>query len=404
MDSGALLRRILWGILMCFSVCFLTVQVYLNLDKLLSRQVTITKSVEVSKSLPFPAVTICNQNMMRKSQIMGTIAQDYLDQLDPVKYKKYGQKSEVPSFDVEKKVKKTGHQLDKMMQECSFPGIDCSYAKHFTMATALSFLHGLCYTFNPNSSTANGKDVTEGQWQGLRLYLNAEPSEYYGPYSYDATGFKVAIHEPGTYHHIDNVGYDVPPGFSTSIRIRREKPSPYPSNCGSKKLFNFESYSQPSCWVECVSKIVAEQCGCRNLGMVPTGVSATRFCNSTEASNCVISSTRNINAKCDCPPKCESIQYNVKTSIAYYPSEHGWEAMIDMHNKTGFNATGFNASDPEQLENLQADIRKSYAAVTIFYESTSTDVTEEKPSYNFSDFGSFKLHSNSCTTHELAHS
>ena len=67
--------------------------------------------------------------------------------------------------------------------------------------------------------------VGSGKRQGFKLQLDAQPEEYYGPYSYEATGFKVAIHEPGTYHDIDNEGYDVSPGFYTSIRIKRTKVS-----------------------------------------------------------------------------------------------------------------------------------------------------------------------------------
>ncbi|KXJ28956.1 Acid-sensing ion channel 4 [Exaiptasia diaphana] len=389
MDSGALLRRILWGILICFSVCFLTVQVYFNLQKLLSRQVTISKSLEFSETLPFPAVTICNQNMMRKSQIMGTIAQDYLDQMDPVKIAEIGVKS-VPSFDVEKTIQRAGHQIDRMMQECSFPGITCSKTGDFPMTNTLSFMYGLCYTFNGNTSTASWRETSEGQRKGLKLKLNAEPYEYYGPFSYDATGFKVAVHEPGTFHDIENKGYDVPPGFYTSIRIRRAKfisePYPYPSKCATKKLLNFEEYNIPSCLAECKSIIIAEQCKCRQLGMVAKGIGVTRFCNSTETYNCVRKALKdNINEKCDCPPKCESIQYNIKTSIAYYPSEHSWKNLIKTQN-----TTGYNMSDPEQLVKWQALVRKTYAAVAIFYESTSTDVTEEKPNYNLSELGKLK--------------
>ncbi|KXJ28995.1 Acid-sensing ion channel 4 [Exaiptasia diaphana] len=347
MESGSIWRRIVWGVLICFCAGLLTAQIYINADNLLSREVTISKSLEFSETLPFPAVTICNQNMMRKSQIMGTIAQDYLDQMDTIKIRNTGEiQKDVPSFDVEKFVKKAGHQIEKMINGCKFPGIRCLKTKEFTMATTLSYLYGLCYTFNANASTV--KEVSTGKHQGLTLELDAESSEYYGPFSYHATGFKVVLHEPGTFHNIDNIeGFDLSPGFLTSIRIKREKtislPHPYPSNCGSKKLLNFERYSQPSCLIECKSRLLADKCKCRYVGMVEKGIDVKRFCNSTEITQCIIKTSQGIR---------------------------------------------YNTSDPQQLERLQAYARKTYTAVTIFYQSMSTDVTRERPAYTLSEMGS----------------
>ncbi|XP_020914699.2 acid-sensing ion channel 4 [Exaiptasia diaphana] len=318
---------------------------------------------------------------------MGTIAQDYLDQMDTIKIRNTGEiQKDVPSFDVEKFVKKAGHQIEKMINGCKFPGIRCLKTKEFTMATTLSYLYGLCYTFNANASTV--KEVSTGKHQGLTLELDAESSEYYGPFSYHATGFKVVLHEPGTFHNIDNIeGFDLSPGFLTSIRIKREKtislPHPYPSNCGSKKLLNFERYSQPSCLIECKSRLLADKCKCRYVGMVEKGIDVKRFCNSTEITQCIIKTSQGIKDHCDCPRPCLSIHYNAKTSMAYYPSQHTWKTMIKTHN-----TTGYNTSDPQQLERLQAYARKTYTAVTIFYQSMSTDVTRERPAYTLSEMGS----------------
>ncbi|KXJ29041.1 Acid-sensing ion channel 4 [Exaiptasia diaphana] len=135
LDSGSIWRRTLWVLLIIFGLGFFIAQIYINFTKLYANEFTVRKSVEVSKSLPFPAVTICNQNMMRKSQIMGTIAQDYLDQMDLLKLSVGGVKQkEVPSFDVQKTLEKAGHQLVQMVTNCEFTKERCSAAKVFTPA------------------------------------------------------------------------------------------------------------------------------------------------------------------------------------------------------------------------------------------------------------------------------
>ena len=87
------------------------------------------------------------------------------------------------------------------------------------------FQRGLCYTFN---SGKNGqpllKVTTSGRSQSLALYLNAEPEEYYGPYSYDTTGFKIYVHDQSdVLPNMEDNAYDVSPGFTTVVRIRRRK-------------------------------------------------------------------------------------------------------------------------------------------------------------------------------------
>lgn len=58
------------------------------------------------------------------------------------------------------------------------------------------------------------------------MYLDAQPEEYYGPFSYDATGFKILVHEQrDLYPNIEDFALDIPPGFTTNIRVRRSKVS-----------------------------------------------------------------------------------------------------------------------------------------------------------------------------------
>ena len=87
------------------------------------------------------------------------------------------------------------------------------------------FQRGVCYTLNSGHPNHTKLYVTtSGNIQRLRLLLDAQPEEYYGPYSYDATGFKILVHDQNeSYPNIEDFGVDLPPGFTTNIRVRRTK-------------------------------------------------------------------------------------------------------------------------------------------------------------------------------------
>lgn len=87
------------------------------------------------------------------------------------------------------------------------------------------FQRGVCHTFN-SGQQGHPKvyATTAGKMQALSLYLDAQPEEYYGPYSYDATGFKILVHDQSElYPNIEDLALDVTPGFTTNIRVRRNK-------------------------------------------------------------------------------------------------------------------------------------------------------------------------------------
>ena len=83
---------------------------------------------------------------------------------------------------------------------------------------------GLCYTFNsgqPGHPLVNATAL--GISQALSLILDVQPEEYYGPFSYDATGIKLVLHEQYEWPQVENLGIDLTPGYNTNIRIKRNK-------------------------------------------------------------------------------------------------------------------------------------------------------------------------------------
>ena len=102
--------------------------------KLQSHESLVTKDIEYSKSFLFPAVTICNQNMLLKSKILGTDAQKYLDDIDNLKYVSRHINS---SFNILEAAKEAGHNLTVMMKRCSWRGQRCGPENFTSFATLL---------------------------------------------------------------------------------------------------------------------------------------------------------------------------------------------------------------------------------------------------------------------------
>ena len=140
-DSGSLLRRLIWVTLILLGLCFLFLQFRDNYRKLNSNQSIISKDIEHPDKLLFPAITICNQNMMRRSKILGTDAQTFLDQQDHLKFHVLGEglysKDVDPSFNIEESVKNNSHVLSEMLKTCMWQSQSCSAAN---FSSVLSYM------------------------------------------------------------------------------------------------------------------------------------------------------------------------------------------------------------------------------------------------------------------------
>lgn len=392
LDSGSLIRRIIWITLILLGLAFLFLQFRDNYRKFTSNEIVISKGLERNKKLLYPAITICNQNMMRKSRILGTDAQTFLDQQDHLKIQFQGEslyhQDTDPSFNIEESVKNNSHDLSEMLKMCEWGNHPCS-PTNFT--PVLSYMRGTCHTFNSGKAGHPKLYVTTaGKMKALALYLDAQPEEYYGPFSYDATGFKILVHDQSElYPNVEDFGVDIPPGFTTNIRVHKTKvkslEKPFKTACGEKNLEpSYKVYSEYACLAVCYTRIAVNACNCRMLSMPSIGVgeNETKFCNAKELVTCLYPKFDEFNPdNCDCPVPCEKTTYRVQLSMAYSPSDHVWDTIFPLFNITP-NET---AAKVEEFRNY---VRKRMAQVSIYYETLDTEVTEEKPAYDLNDLGS----------------
>jgi len=91
------------------------------------------------KDLKFPLVTICNQNMLKRSKIMGKDGQWYLDGVAGLynMAKLIGKMNK--SFEIDHEILTNGHQFDDIVKEIKFnsscPGRHFDYEKAYFLET-----------------------------------------------------------------------------------------------------------------------------------------------------------------------------------------------------------------------------------------------------------------------------
>lgn len=129
-----LIRRILWAILLIVGTGLLVSLCIERYGKLAAKPSVTTKEQQSAKLIPFPAVTVCNLNMLRKEKIIDTEAQTYMDNLAKVhsKEKLINESNETFNLNLDKVVREAGHDISEMLLDCTFQQKSCSSSEFFT--------------------------------------------------------------------------------------------------------------------------------------------------------------------------------------------------------------------------------------------------------------------------------
>ena len=80
-SDSSTFRRVFWAILILVHFALLVSQIHRGLVKLYLRESVTSSEIRHSEKLVFPAISICHMNLMKKSKLLGTEAQIFVDQL-----------------------------------------------------------------------------------------------------------------------------------------------------------------------------------------------------------------------------------------------------------------------------------------------------------------------------------
>ncbi|XP_067361102.1 acid-sensing ion channel 1B isoform X3 [Channa argus] len=384
------IRRSLWILFFLGSVSVL-VMVCVDRVQLYFQYPHVTKLDEVAASMmAFPAVTFCNLNSFRFSQVtrndlyhageLLALLNGRYEIRDPhlveenvlqiLKEKADFDKYKPRPFNMREFYERTGHDLKEMLLSCSYRGTECSSENFKVIFTR----YGKCYTFN---SGQDGRPLLVtmkgGMGNGLELMLDIQQDEYLPVWgetdetSFEA-GIKVQIHSQDEPPFIDQLGFGVAPGFQTFVSCQEQRltylPPPW-GDCKAAAMDSdfFNSYSITACRIDCETRYLVENCNCRMVHMPGDAP----YCTAEQYKDCADPAldflVERDNDFCVCETPCNLTRYGKELSFVKIPSKASAKYLAKKYNKT------------EQY------IADNILVLDIYFEALNYETIEQKKAY-----------------------
>ncbi|KAI1229762.1 Acid-sensing ion channel 1, partial [Lamprotornis superbus] len=370
-------RQALWALAFLLSLSIFLYQVADRIAYYLEYHHVTLLSEEESPEMIFPAVTFCNINRVRLSQLSH---QDLLYLAPLVDYEpgmELGFTPAQPSpWEEEEPLNlygffnRTCHQLEDMLLSCSYRGQRCGpgdFAPVFTR-------YGKCYTFNagqdgkPRLITMKG-----GTGNGLEIMLDIQQDEYLPVWgetdetSFEA-GIKVQIHSQDEPPLIDQLGFGVAPGFQTFVSCQEQRLIYLPPPWGDCKAVAgdsefYDTYSITACRIDCETRYLVENCNCRMVHMPGDAP----YCTPEQYKECADPAldflVEKDNEYCICEMPCNMTRYGKELSMVKIPSKASAKYLAKKYNKS------------EQY------IGENILVLDIFFEALNYETIEQKKAY-----------------------
>ncbi|KAM4700360.1 acid-sensing ion channel 1 isoform 1-T1 [Discoglossus pictus] len=369
-------RRTIWALAFLLSLFLFLSQVWERVVyyKQYPRLTAIDEMV--TNNMVFPAITLCNCNRFRSSQL----APDELVYLAPIiGYPEDGESdfsmnpdmvSKSGSYNMMEITDRSSHQLSDMMLDCRYQGQECSADDFITVFTR----YGKCYTFNSGQNGRPPLVTTKGgTGNGLELMLDIQQDEYLPVWgetdetSFEA-GIKVQIHSQDEPPFIDQLGFGVAPGFQTFVSCQEQRliylPPPW-GDCKSSAMDSefFDTYSISACRIDCETRYLVENCNCRMVHMPGDASYCTPELYKECADPALDFLVEKDNDFCVCETPCNMTRYGKELSMVKIPSKASARYLAKKYNKS------------EQY------IAENILVLDIFFEALNYETIEQKKAY-----------------------
>ena len=337
------IRRLFWLVIVLTAGIGCLFNVSNRIIFLASGPTSTTVSFIETDSVDFPAVTLCNLNLIRKS---------YLESVSPglaelIRNAFYAQGSyqlcknafeqlEPNSVFVNESFPdllwKGRHTAEETISTCRFKGQECNWTDFMPVLTP----SGVCYTFNSGKLAPIVKTNGTGIRFALSLIVNIQQHEYNAALNQDA-GIKISVHPQNEPPQSDELGIAIPPGKNAFIGLKQRniihKDSKRKCRDASETAtFNFLHgafpYSVAACQSDCQRSNIAKKCQCLGSGtQVATSfiTSKSQFHN---LKNCTVEDLCCQAVEiyqhdvCDCPAACSKTQYTMAISYSAFPANY----------------------------------------------------------------------------------
>ncbi|XP_069614926.1 acid-sensing ion channel 1 isoform X1 [Ranitomeya imitator] len=331
----------------------------------------------VATKMDFPAITFCNCNRFRPSQLSSSELL-FLSPLigfpdgdgDAALVSEPFRETGDGTSDMFTITQRSSHQLGEMMLECKYQGRDCDVDDFITVFTR----YGKCYTFNSGQNGRTPLITTKGgTGNGLELMLDIQQDEYLPVWgetdetSFEA-GIKVQIHSQDEPPFIDQLGFGVAPGFQTFVSCQEQRltylPPPW-GDCKSSTMDSefFDTYSISACRIDCETRYLVENCNCRMVHMPGDAAYCTPELYKECADPALDFLVEKDNDYCVCETPCNMTRYGKEMSMVKIPSKASARYLAKKYNKS------------EQY------ISENILVLDIFFEALNYETIQQKKAY-----------------------
>ncbi|XP_007432668.1 acid-sensing ion channel 1 [Python bivittatus] len=377
--NGFGVRQILWAGVFLISLSIFLSQVAGRIFYYLEYHHITQLDEQESLQMTFPAVTFCNINRIRVSQL----TYNYLSYISPLlgydvgTYLEAGFPLATPNLEVPEEplnllnfYDRSSHQLEDMMLTCRYRGEICRPEDFTTVFTR----YGKCYTFNSGQSDRPPLlTMKGGTGNGLEIMLDIQQDEYLPVWgetdetSFEA-GIKVQIHSQDEPPFIDQLGFGVAPGFQTFVSCQEQRLIYLPPPWGDCKSMTVESefydtYSITACRIDCETRYLVENCNCRMVHMPGDAP----YCTPEQYKECADPAldflVERDNDYCVCEMPCNVTRYGKELSMVKIPSKASAKYLAKKYNKS------------EQY------IGENILVLDIFFEALNYETIEQKKAY-----------------------
>ncbi|XP_072425747.1 acid-sensing ion channel 1C-like isoform X2 [Chiloscyllium punctatum] len=382
LPGGVTFRRLLWALSFLTSLALFLYQVVDRVDYYIQYHHVTTLDEMDSSSMVFPAVTLCNQNSLRKSQVTkndvywlgGLLGVKEVEM--PAFLATIGLDPDLSgftpsrSFDMTALFDRAGHDLAEMLLDCRYRGEDCEAGDFSRIFTR----YGKCYTFN---SGKDGKPLLTtmkgGTGNGLEVMLDIQQDEYLPVWdkteetSFEA-GLKIQIHTQDEPPYIHELGFGVAPGFQTFVSTQEQRIMYLPPPWGDCRISNinsgfFSTYSITACRIDCETRYLVENCNCRMVHMPGNA----DVCTPEQYKDCADPALEFLveqdSSYCMCETPCNVTRFGKEISMVKIPSKASAK----------FLAKKFNRTEQYIMENI--------LVLDIFFEALNYETIEQKKAY-----------------------
>ena len=325
----SLLRRIFWLFIVFASTSGCLYNCSDRIRFLSSKPTATTITVDRRQNVIFPAVTICNLNMLRRDYLeslnLGNLPQLVLllqDESTDFCNDELSNITDLPNITYQQFLFSGKLELENFIVGCEYLGRDCAIDLDSFVPTLTRL--GVCYTFN---SGLRGRQILTtngtGARLGLRLVLNVSQNQYGASPNFDA-GVKVAVHHQSEPPQPDDQGIGIPTGRNAFIGIKQLNIiDETERNCiTEEQVYNFSFiqqntvYSSSACANDCFHAQIANACNC-TLSEYDQWASIP-LCLIRDA--CCVLAQQTIAISCHCLSACNTNVYELTNSYSTFPA------------------------------------------------------------------------------------